>query len=313
MRAVLALLENAAFGLVVAVLLYSFGLWSAGDAKLAIVLAVAQPAWVRSAGPLPWAPFAIVLGNALVAAVLATGLEALVRGAPRAWRAMRRSRAERRWPWDRAAVRGFTRTALAVVALATALGPLRQWLVTQVGAAFSGGAFIAYLVLFLLYKPLGRIAARRGVALAFGAMFVGAVVFAWWTQGAAGVAEAGWSVLLGLAVVAGRGGLAAASRAFDVRAVDAVGLRPGMVLADGFLDVLEAEPRWREAFEPVVGSLRRKKLDANYVANLREWQAHNAPALRFSVKAPLPFAPALAAGVALTIVFGRLVFVGRGP
>jgi prepilin signal peptidase PulO-like enzyme (type II secretory pathway) len=54
------------------------------------------------------------------------------------------------------------------------------------------------------------------------------------------------------------------------------------------------------------------KLDANYVENLREWQAHNAPSLRFAVKAPLPFAPALAVGIALTIAFGRLIFLAAG-
>lgn len=311
--ALLAILANAAFGLAVAVLLYLFDLWSAGDAKLAIVLAVAQPAWVDAAGPLPWAPFAIVLGNAFAAAVAVVAVEAVVRGAPAVLRAATRWRAEGRAPWDTAALLGSARTALAVVALAAAIGPLRRWIADVIGAAISGGTFIAFLLLFVLYRPLGRLAARPGGALAFAAIFAGAAAWACATSGIAGALGIASSVLLGLAVVVGRGGLGASSRAFDARRVAASDLRPGMVLADDFLVILESDPRWQEAFAPVLGSLRGMKLDANYVANLREWQAHNAPSLRFAVKSPLPFAPALAVGVALTIALGRLVFLAGGP
>jgi Flp pilus assembly protein protease CpaA len=311
--ALLAILSNAAFGLVVSVLLYLLELWSAGDAKLAIVLAVAQPAWVSVTGPLPWAPFAVVLCNAFVVAVAFTAVEAVVRGAPRLFRGVRQWRAEGHPPWDTAELWSSARTALAVVALATAIGPLRRWVAARVGAAFSGGTFIAFLALFLLYKPLARLAARRGGALAFAAIFAGAVAWACATSGVAAALGVASSVLMGLAVVVGRGGLGASSRAFDTRPVEASDLSAGMVLSDEFLDTLEADPRWREAFAPVLGSLRGMKLDANYVANLREWQAHNAPSLRFAVKTPLPFAPALVVGVALTVAFGRLVFLAGRP
>jgi hypothetical protein len=120
-------------------------------------------------------------------------------------------------------------------------------------------------------------------------------------------------MLVGLSVVAVRGILSASSRSFDTRAVTPDALRPGMVLSLQYVVLLEQDERWKEAFAPIVGSLRGLRLDQVTIDNLLEWQRHNAPEEPFVIRTPLPFAPALAAGVVLTAVFGRLIFLFDSP
>lgn len=310
---VISVVINGAFGLAVSLILYFAGLWSAGDAKLAIVMAFGQPAWVAVGGPIPWAPFTVLLGNALIAVVIFVVFEVMVRGFPLLVRRVKASIVAHEWPWSRDEVISALRVALAVTALATALGPLRQWLGSRFGATISGGTFLALIVLYMLYKPLARLARRRWGVVGSFALFGLSAGYSLWSGGAAGAIEVGRSMLVGLSVVAVRGVLSASSRSFDTRSVSREELRPGMVLSIPYLAVLEEEERWKEAFAPMVGSLRGMRLDQVLIDNLLEWQAHNAPEEPFVIRTPLPFAPALAAGVVLTAVFGRLIFLFERP
>ncbi len=306
--AALAVLANTAVGLVAALSIYGLGLWSAGDAKLAMVLALAQPAWIELQGPVPWAPVLVLLANGVVAALVFLALEVLVRGTPALIRRARELVGERRWPitGDELATAG--RIALGMAALVTALGPVRQWVAGEAGAVLSGGSFLAYLVLFLLYKPLHRITRHNaGLALAV-ALFVVSLAWTLWHDGVQGLGGVGHSLLIVVAVMASRVVLNASSRSFDSREVGVDELRPGMILSDEQVDRLEADKRYKEAFLPVLGDLRGFRLDQNYIDNLREWQSHNAPDEPFAIRSPIPFAPAMAVAVVLTAVTGRLWF-----
>lgn len=299
---------NAALAVVASMLLYLFGLWSAGDAKLAMVIGLAQPAWVQLGGPIPWAPFIVVLGNSLMVALLLVGAEGVLRGAPRllavAWAGWR----ARRWPVTWAQLRDLMWLGLTLAALAVSLSPLRQWAGGRLGEVLSGGTFFALLVLFVAYKPLSRIALTRAGPPAAAVIFLFSAGYTVAVQGAEGLLEVGRSVMICLVVMALRGALSVSSRSFDSREVAPEQLEEGMVLEEEFVARLEADERWREAFGPRVGELAGEKLDWNMVSNLREWKEHNAPEERIRVKASLPFAPALTLGVAVTMVWGRLVF-----
>jgi prepilin signal peptidase PulO-like enzyme (type II secretory pathway) len=304
-----AVATNAAFGVVVSVLLYAAGLWAAGDAKLAIALAAAQPAWVAAAGPLPWAPFSVVLGNTFAAAVALVAFEAAARRGPAAARALRVALRERRFPVARAAVADYFRMALATAALMAAISPLRRLAGGWAAGLVSGGHFLALLALVVAYRPLRRLVATRGGVAAVAVVFGASAVFTVATGGAAGLADLGRSLLFALAATAVLGALGAASRPLDARPVAVADLAAGMVLADSFLDRLEVERRWAEAFAPILGSLRGVRLDDNLIANLREWHAHNAPGTDLFVRSHVPFAPAFALGVLLTALLGRLAFL----
>ncbi len=307
-KAALAVAGNALFGLVVSVLLYVFGLWAAGDAKLAIVLALSQPAWIGISGPVPWAPFAVVLGNTFVAAAVVVIVEVAYRRAPAALLALRHAIAERRLPFSAAGLAGAARMSLVMAALIAALSPIRQLSGAWAAAHFSGGYFFALLVLVIAYKPLRRLVSTRAGLVAIAVIFMSSATFMIARDGPSGAIELGRSLLFCLSIMVVLGLLGGATRPLDARAVSPEALEERMVLTEDFLDELEVERRWQEAFAPIIGSLRGVRLDDNLIENLREWQAHNAPDSDFMVKAHIPFAPAFAIGVALTAVFGRLMF-----
>ena len=299
---------NTAMGVVVALALYFFRLWSAGDAKLAMVVAAVQPAWLLTGGPVPWAPIITLLGNAIAVALVFLSCEVLLRGTPRLVRAIVVAKGEKRWPITWASVGATSRVAVAIVALATAFSPLRQWIGVHAGAANSGGPFFLFLLLFLLYKPLHRVTRTNlGLAAAF-VVLVAGVTWSIWQRGGEGGLEVLRSLGIALAVMLGRAVLAASSRSFDSRQVEPKGLRPGMILTDACVDRLESDKRYQEAFLPHLGDMRGFRLDDNYIDNLKEWQSHNAPEFSFGVRSPLPFAPALAVAVVATCLLGRLWF-----
>jgi hypothetical protein len=305
----LAIALNTGLGAVVSVALYAARLWSAGDAKLAIVLALAQPAWVATSGPVPWAPVLVLIANGVFVALIFLAFEILVRGVPVAVRQVKRRVAERRWPVSWTDVMTTARIGLGVVAVATSLGPLRQWLGGRVEHVLAGGPFFVFLLLFLLYKPLVRVT-RTGAGLAAAAVLLAAGTgWSVWDRGTNGLRGVATSFAITAAVMLGRGLLAASSRSFDTRCVVPAELAPGMVLADAQVDRLERDTRFQEAFLPVLGDLRGRRLDRNYLDNLVEWHAHNAPDETFTIRSALPFAPALALAVPLTAALGRLIFV----
>lgn len=299
---------NAAVGLATGLALYLAGLWSAGDAKLVVALAFAQPTWVSLTGPVPWAPVLVVLANALVAALVFIALEGLVRGAPPLARALRARTFALDFGRREAPAATVARIALAMAALAAALGPFRSWLAGRADGYVSGGPFLVYLVLFAAYRPLKAVALRRGGLAAAAVLLAAATAHALWSRGGEGALGIGRSLLIAAAVMATRGLLALSSWSFDSRALAVDELRPGMVLAPRYIETLEADARWAEAFAPILGDLRGFVLDQNYIDNIREWHTHNARGAPVRIHAPLPFAPALAVGVVLTALLKGLAF-----
>jgi Flp pilus assembly protein protease CpaA len=303
-----AIVINGVVGALIALAIYGAGLWSAGDAKLAMVLALAQPAWVPLRGPLPWGPVVVLLGNAIVAALAYLAIEIMLRGTPKVLARLRTMVRQRRWPAAREEVISGVKIALGMAALVTAIAPIRQWLAGRASEILSGGPFLAFLVLFILYKPLHRLTrSNLGVMVAV-ALFAASVLWTLWFRGGEGALEVLRSLAVVASVMAARMVLKASSRSFDARDLSIDQLEAGMILTDDQVTHLEAEKRYAEAFLPFIGDLRGVRLDANLVQNLREWHGNNAPEESFSIRSPLPFAPALAVAVILTAVMGRLCF-----
>lgn len=304
----LAVALNATLGALVAFALYSLKLWSAGDGKLAIVLILAQPAWIELAGPVPWAPMLVLLGNALVVALLFVAGEALLRGTPRLISSIIKSIGEKETALDRAKLLAPLRVAIAMIAVVTAISPIRQWLGAEAGSLLSGGTFLALAVLYFAYHPLYRITATtRGLLGALAAFLVSVIITLWLRGTHEGSLELLRSAATALTVLVARGILDASSRSFDARAITPAQLKPGMVLGTKTLQLMAVEKRWQEAFLEHVGELRGVKLGQPEIDNIREWHAHNVPDQPIWIQVPLPFAPALAVAVVLTALFGRLL------
>ena len=299
---------NASLGAVVAISLYALKLWSAGDGKLAIVLVLAQPAWIELAGPVPWAPMLVLYGNALIAALVFVASEAVLRGTPRLVRAIHVKLRSNGQLVARSKLWAPVRVAIAMVAVVTAIAPLRQWISAEAGVLLSGGTFIALAVLYLAYHPLYRITATTpGLLLAVVAFIVSVCVTLWLRGLHEGGLELLRSAATALSVLVARGVLSASSRTFDARAVRAAELEPGMVLGGQTIQLMSIDERWQEAFLPHVGELQDVKLGWPEVMNIREWHAHNVPDQPIWVRVPLPFAPAMAVAVLVTAVTSRLM------
>jgi Flp pilus assembly protein protease CpaA len=300
------LLTNVIVATLLAVGLYAFEMISAGDAKLLIVLAVAHPPGSGVAGPVPGAPIVVVLANGLWAALTFIVAEGAIRGGPR-FAAWWRSSRGQRWEGIRGAMGVGWRPLVVLAAFSVALGPLRQVLGERLGLWLPGGAFWMAVLLFVLYKPLFRVAQRPfGWGLALAALVL-SVLWMVAGQGQGAWVEVRNSLLVCTVVMVARGLVTVAGTAFDARWLAPSELRPEMVLAGVFLRRLAADEHWQREYRPILGDLRGMRLDDNLIRNLQVWCEHNAPGEPVAVAAPLPFAPALAAGLLVTIWQGQIL------
>jgi hypothetical protein len=301
------LLTNVAVATLLALGLYALEMVSAGDAKLLMVLAVAHPPGSGVIGPVPGAPIVVVLANGLWAALAFIIVEGVIRGGPLvvAWW---RSSEGQRWQAIRGSLGFSWRLVVVLAAFAVALGPVRQALGEGLGLWLPGGAFWMAILLFLLYKPLFRVAQRPlGWGMALGA-FVLSLLWLVVDQGQSGWVDVGRSLLVCAAVVVARGLVTVAGSTFDARWLAPSELRAEMVLAGVFLRRLAVDEHWQREYGPILGDLHGVRLDDNVIRNLQVWCDHNAPGEQVAVGAPLPFAPALAAGLLVTFWQGHILF-----
>lgn len=305
---------NGATALLVGFLLWWFGVWAAGDAKLFALLAFLLPHGFYDHNLLAVFPSFVLFFNTFAAMVVMLGLEL-------AYKLGRQARD----PARRRAVGAAVRAALArlvqerVTVLRVVSGFIAILLAIRVARHFARELLdpliphnptLTYLVLFVLFTPLMRFLARRVV---FYGTLAALVLYAVYAFGFATDPEARAALLhvgaASLLIVFGGWAYTAYVDAVENRALTVADLRPGMVLSAAFAKRLAEDSTFNNERLGVLGP---DGLSAHQVETIHTWFAANDPAggaAPAEVATTVPFAPAMFVAVVLTIVLRGYVVV----
>lgn len=307
---VVALLLNGFLSLVLGVTLWLLGLWAAGDAKVFALLGLSLPLSCYSENYLPWFPGFALFFNTFVAMFLvlllefvgqtawATGVSrgGLVRdGLARLWRKTRENR-----------ILVF-KLLLIFLALFTTVRILRHFVRVGIEQYIELNKTVVYVVLFLMFRPIMRLAQKKAALLVAAAIIVGYAVYALFFDPTGEALyefiNIGW---LAASIILFRFAYDAYLKATDEVAVSPSTLKPGMILGDTTL----ARLKERQQFvKERLGELAPDGLSADQVDALQEWYQKNDPDGSIYVSRTIPFAPALFIGAVLTVIAHGLVVV----
>ena len=309
---------NLGVGLAVAILLWLFGVWAAGDAKLFAVYAFLVPPACYTRSYLPSFPALPLLVNVFALVFVLLAVELLRRIAPRALRALgdpgRRSELVRRLP---AGARRVLPLLLAFTAMFAGIRALREASREALDPVLQVSDFTMFLLLFVFFRPLARVIVTRWGSVVFSVVAVGALVGLASRHGLGAipgiVLPSAYAVVL-LVFARVYPDLGAASRRSRVG-----DLREGMLLGRDSLTLLrtreqrELDERGDEAPGPDeeppgttprpsrLGSLAADGLTAEQIRFIRTRYDDDQP---IDVARTLPFSPLLAAGVVVTYLLG---------
>ncbi len=305
-----ALLINGFLSLVLGVTLWQLGLWAAGDAKVFALLGLSLPLSCYSENYLPWFPGFALFFNTFVAMFLvlllefvgqtawATGVTrgGLVRdGVAKLWRKTRENRIL------------VLKLLVIFLALFTTVRILRHFVRVGIEEFIELNKTVVYVVLFLMFRPIMRLAQKKAALLAAVGIIVGYAVYALFFDPTGEAiyefVSIGW---LAVSIILFRFAYDAYLKATDEVAVSPSVLRPGMILGDTTLGRLKERQQFvRER----LGELAPDGLSADQVEALLEWYEKNDPDGSIYVSRTIPFAPALFIGAILTVIVHGLVVV----
>jgi len=304
-----ALNTTLAFGL--GFLLWSLGLWAAGDGKLFGLLALILPLAVYRNNYLTWFPSFVLFFNTFIAVFAILVLEfaarlvgQVVAGGPGyLGKTMER------------AVTAFSKNKIRILnlvilflAIFTTIRIMRHFLRAALDMGFGDiNKTMVYVVLFLIFKPVTRLLEYKPTV---------------WIAISIVVGYTGWAFLLdptgeakhhladigalALSIIIFRFAYDAYLRATDERRIPAAELRVKMVLSDEsvrkFKERQDFYRRWLQPLEP--DGLHPKQVEA-----IQDWYEENDPDGTVGIARTLPFAPALFFGTLITIMVRGLLLV----
>ncbi len=297
---------NALLSFGASFVLWWFGVWAAGDAKLFSALALALPLGFYSRDYHPFFPSFVLFFNTFIG-ILAWLLgefavrlgvqvvrERLYRRVGELAGFVRRKVAENWWQ--------YLKYFVLFVFLFTVIRVVRHLLRDVIEDIVVINKTLLYGVLFVLLYPLMR---RLRGTLAFVIALVGLAGYVVWAafftddpSHLLALAQVGW---LSLGFVGAYAIYRAYTNQVDRRALSVRDLVPGMILAPSFVEALIQLPGFeREA----LGHLGPDGLKAEQVQWLRQWMSTNRPDgdfARVEVSTTIPFAPGMLLGVVLTV------------
>ncbi len=299
---------NAALALFAGFLMWWFGLWAAGDAKMFAVLALLLPLSTYREAYLPAFPAYVLLFNTFVAVMALLVVEMIARVARQALRPTedeaRVARETAAWVRSHAGelALGFVGMLFLFLAIKTLRGLFRDFLVDWTHLNVKPAV---YLVLLLVFHPMVRLMRDRRV-------FVPVVLL---TAGYIAYVTVRPSEGHDLASVLSVGSVAGSVmvfyllygiylNAFDFKAVRVWELKPHMILSRRTLEVLRED---QDLLDHKMGPVGPDGLSSEQVEVLRRWWIDRGKGPVLWVARTFPFAPALFVGTLLTVWLGGYV------
>ena len=301
-------LANAGLALIAGFLMWWFGLWAAGDAKMFAVLAFLLPLSTYRNAYMPLFPAYVLLFNTFASVIAILALEMLARIVRQVARPtdeeVQVARETAVWVRTHAAelAMGFVAMLFLFIAIKTARGLFRDVWVEWTGVNVKP---VVYLILLLVFHPLVRLMRDRRVLLSVAiltAAYVGFVI-------------AFPSENHDLRSVLSMGSIAATImlfylvygvylNVFDFKSIRVWELKPRMILARRTLEVLKED---QDLLDRKLGAVGPDGLTAEQVETLRRWWIDRGKGGVLWVSRTFPFAPALLAGTVATVWVGGYV------
>lgn len=299
---------NAGLALLAGFLMWWFGLWAAGDAKMFAVLALLMPLSTYREAYLPVFPAYVLLFNTFAAVIALLVLEMLarvvrqsIRPSPDEAHAVRQA-----WTFLRSHLGelflGFLGMLFLFLALKTMRGLFRDVLVEWTHLDVKP---VVYLILLLVFHPVVRVMRDRRVLVPVAVMTAAYIVYVavWPTPGhdlaavlsVSGVAGSvmGFYLVYGIYL-----------NVFDFKAVRVWEMKPRMILARRTMEILKED---QDLLDHKMGPVGPDGLTPEQVEVLRRWWIDRGKGGVVWVSRTFPFAPALFVGTVLTVVLGDYV------
>lgn len=306
----LAVLINSLLSFVLGVTLWLLGLWAAGDAKMFALLAFTLPLSSYSDNYLSYFPSFALFFNTFIAMFIILLVEFIVQVTLVAGRSKGRIVPEKMGAlWAAAKEKKLLVLKLVIffLALFTVVRIMRHFVREGLDQFMEMNKTIIYCILFLMFRPLMRLAQKPWAFTVAILIIVGYGVYAFFFDP---TGEAKWEFInigwLAASIIIFRFMYDAYLKATDELEIPLEELRRGMILGDS---TLASFVERKQFFKERVGALAPDGLSELQVAAIREWYGENNPDGLVSVARTIPFAPALFVGALLTVVFSGLVFV----
>jgi preflagellin peptidase FlaK len=307
---VAAVLVNGVLAFVLGVVLWLFGLWAAGDAKTFALIAFTLPLSVYRENYLSYFPSFALFFNTFVALFFVLLAEFLVQTGIVAGRTRGSFFAEKlkrgaRWLAQNKMV--ALKLVVFFLALFTFIRIGRHFVRAGIEQVMEMNKTIVYLLLFLMFKPLMRLAQKQWAFIVALLILAGYGIYAFFFDP---TGEAKWELVnigwLAASIILFRGVYDAYLKATDETVIPHDELKKGMILGDSTL--LKFQER-KQFFKEKVGTIAPDGLSQEQVEALQEWFLSNEPEGMLSVARTIPFAPALFIGAVLTVLANGLAVV----
>lgn len=299
---------NAALALLAGFLMWWFGLWAAGDAKMFAVLTLLLPLSTYRGAYMPAFPAYVLLFNTFVAVMALLVVEMVARIVRQAVRPTedeaRVARETAAWVRSHAGelVLGFVGMFFLFLVIKTLRGLFRDVLVDWTHLDVKP---VVYLVLLLVFRPVVRAMRDRRVLVPVALLTAGYI-----TSVAVRPTE-GHDLESVLSVGSVAGSIMVFYllygiylNAFDFKAVRVWELKPRMILSRRTLEVLKED---QDLLDHKMGQAGPDGLSPDQVEVLRRWWIDRGKGGVVWVSRTFPFAPALFVGTLLTVWLGSYV------
>lgn len=302
-------LGNFLLSFVIGFVLWWFGMWAAGDAKLFPVLALMIPLGAYTNAFWPFFPSYVLLFNTFLAvmAILATELvirfiRQLIRPTAEEAQAWKTT-----WEWVKTNVPTMIIGFIGIVFLFLIIKTLRM-LTRDLLAAYTHitDSPLVYLLLFFVFFPLAKAMRRPWIGIPIAVITVGFIVWVAFNPtpeynlevilqvGALMLVLVGFYMVYNLYL-----------NVFDFHPVKIWDLKPKMVLARKTMETLKED---QDLLKTKLGPVGPDGLAAEQVEILRRWWIDRNKGPHLWVSRTIPFGPALFIGTLATVILGGYIF-----
>jgi len=300
---------NALTALVIGMLMWWFGMWAAGDAKLFAALVAILPLSSYANSYWPWFPAYVLIFNSflallgiLVGELLIRFIKLLVKPSPEDGDVWKNALT---WVRDHKLdiVRGF----LGILFFMMLIKTLRMATQDFIGLfATIQDSTLMYVILFLIFQPLQKLMMKKWVlipAVLFTAGFVAHAAI--WPSGNHNVVTIVKMSGLMVGVVGFLITYQLYLNVFDYRPIRIWELRPQMLLSRKTTDTLKED---RDMLDHKMGPIGPDGLSRQQVETLRRWWIDRGKGGKIWISRTIPFAPALFIGTILTVILSGYIF-----
>jgi len=305
-----AVLINAVLALALGFLLYELKLWAAGDAKVFALIAFSLPLSVYEENYFSYFPSFVLFFNIFIAMFFILVVEFVVQNGISAFRSRGALFTDKaKTLWQKAGENKIMVLKLLVffLALFTIVRIMRHFVREGLDQFMEINKTVIYVILFLMFRPLMRLAAKPWAFTVGVLILVGYGVYAFLFDP---TGQAKWEFInigwLAASIIIFRLVYDAYLKATDQLEIPFAELRKGMILGE---ETAQAFRERKQFFQEKLGEFSPDGLSYEQAGAVVAWYEENEPEGTLFVSATIPFAPALLIGTALTVIFGGLVFV----